>query len=779
MKYISLFILLVIPCLGFSQNDNTLSGKILSSNEPAISVNVIIENTNKGTLTDFDGNFRIDNIKESNLVLMISGLGFETKKLDIHFDGKNSLFVTIDLKESNETLEEVIVEGVTKTETIKTQGFAVNTLKTETFKNVATDINAVIDNTPGVILRVNGGLGSSFDLAVNGLSGNHIKNFYDDVSMENWGSALPLNNFPVSLIDRVNIYKGVVPVTIGGDALGGAINTLSAPLDEKKFDVSYTAGSFNTHTIGFTGQTHTKNNLFFRLSTFFNSSDNDYLVNNVPNTDEFGNINGTTTARRFHDSYYSSMVSGKVGLINKKYADELTLNYTYAENRNDIQHPDLTINQVYGALHSKNKTSIGHIKYKKQFDKLGVSSYFLLGEIKETVVDTVARNFDFFGEFIPREETSGEFFDLKSIYNLTDNISASATTLTYKFNENNETTFNFSTNSLRRKGDDELNPNNRAFRNPNKVSKSSIGLSHQLKNVVEDLRIIGFAKYYGFNAEIRQEGFEDDQFNLIEQNDSSTLNALGYGLTASYEFSKRLRSKFSYEKAFRLPEADEILGDGFLTTSNKDLEEEQSDNFNLEFQFDNRNKAFNIKYENNLFYRESKNFIRVQSQGPLSENINEDNVRILGIENSIQLKINNKYDFNTTITYQSLTDRTEFDQGLENVNFKSRIPNIPYLFGNLRAGVNFFSEKENQDLMLWFTSRYTHEFFLTFESLGDIDEKNEIPTQFTNDIDVTYSFSKRYNISATVRNVFDADTFDNFNIQKPGRAFYLKLRYSL
>ena len=779
MKIYTILVALVIPFLGFSQDYRELTGKVLSLDNPAISVNVLIENTSKGTLTDFDGHFRISNISENKFTLIIKALGYKTKKMAIDFGAKKSLFLSIDLEASNEVLNEVIVEGLNKSEKIIKKGFAVNTLKTETYKNVSTDINAIIDNIPGVILRVNGGVGSSFDLAVNGLSGNHIKSFFDDISMENWGSALSLNNLPVNLIDRVSVYKGVVPVRIGADALGGAINIFSAPLDIKKLDITYTIGSFNTQSVGFTGQTYTKRNIFFRLSAFLNTSDNDYWVNNVPATDEFGNINGITRARRFHDSYYSSMVSGKLGVINKKYADELTLNYTYAENKNDIQHPAISINEVYGALHSKNKTHIGHIKYKKQLDKLTIASHLLIGKIRETIVDTVARNYNFFGDFVPRSDASGEFYDLKSIYNLTDNISSSSTTVDYRFDEHNETTLNFSTNSLNRKGDDELNLNNVAFRNPNKVNKNIIGLSHQLKDVVDDLRVIGFAKYYGFEAEIRQVGFDEDQFALIEQNQTSRLNSLGYGITTSYDFSKNLLGKFSYENAFRLPEADEILGDGFLTASNKDLQEERSNNFNLEFQYFNRRTPLNIRYETNLFYRESQNFIRVQTQGPLSINVNEDNVRILGIENSVQLKFNNKYNFSATVTYQSLTDRTEFDEGLDNVNFKSRIPNIPYFFGNLRAGINFLSEKENQDLQLWFTSRYTHKFFLTFESLGDVDEKNIIPTQFINDIDITYSFDRKYNISASLRNIFNTDNFDNFNIQKPGRGLYVKLRYSL
>jgi outer membrane cobalamin receptor len=35
----------------------------------------------------------------------------------------------------------------------------------------------------------------------------------------------------------------------------------------------------------------------------------------------------------------------------------------------------------------------------------------------------------------------------------------------------------------------------------------------------------------------------------------------------------------------------------------------------------------------------------------------------------------------------------------------------------------------------------------------------------------------KYNVAFNISNIFDEDIYDNYNIQKPGRAFYIKLRY--
>lgn len=41
------------------------------------------------------------------------------------------------------------------------------------------------------------------------------------------GSGVSLANLPINIIDRIEIYKGVVPASLGTDALGGAINIIT------------------------------------------------------------------------------------------------------------------------------------------------------------------------------------------------------------------------------------------------------------------------------------------------------------------------------------------------------------------------------------------------------------------------------------------------------------------------------------------------------------------------------------------------------------------------
>src|SRR5690606_35793121 len=130
--------------------------------------------------------------------------------------------------------------------------------------------------------REQGGLGSNFNFSINGLSGKSVKYFIDGVPVEVMGSTMSLNNIPVNLSERIEVYKGVVPVHLGSDAMGGAINIITSQRQTNFLDASYSYGSFNTHRAALTGQyTHEKTGLIAKASAFFNYSDNNYLMKDV------------------------------------------------------------------------------------------------------------------------------------------------------------------------------------------------------------------------------------------------------------------------------------------------------------------------------------------------------------------------------------------------------------------------------------------------------------------------------------------------------------------
>ncbi len=754
----------------------------VGDNEEVIGLTVFLEGTDKGDITDASGLFEINGVAPGTYQLVVSGLGYKRSISEVSLGPGETLKKEIVLVINAEELGEVTIHGKTESRQLQEQGYSVKVIEAKAHKNLSSDLNGIIRRTPGINIRESGGLGSNFNLSLNGLSGNQIRYFIDGVPMENFGSSLTLNNYPVNLIEKIEIYKGVVPIQFGADALGGAINIVTGYRKRSYLDAAYSVGSFNTHRASFTGQLTGQNGFFIKSASFFNHSANNYWMDGVPLTDSNGNIiDNSFRTRRFHDQYTSGMTSLELGVFDKPFADEWSINLTGAANRKNYQHPDFNIKRIFGKFHTKSQTFLGSTTYSKRFSKLDTRVYFLLGETRDVIVDTTVYKYDWSGTAVNRLEidpnnTKGELGERRSLFELTDRIMRSQAYINYKMSEQHYLDFNFSQNYLKRSGIDKVDELNRSFESPNFVNKNIAGGAYRFHTPGKKIEASLFGKGYWYSGKIITQDFEnnDRESNVSVQN-------FGYGTALAIQASKLFRLKTSFERAIRLPEPTEVLGSGLYVLPNPNLEPEQSYNVNLGARYNQNMLDLKLQSELNLFFRHSKDFIAPpRSEGPFGVYENLNNVRTEGIEGSARAEYKNLMALNVNVTFQNITDRTEFDEGLPNVNYKSKIPNTPYFFMNGQFTLKPFRGLVDKTVTFHVNSRYVHEFFLKWENLGNPNEKNTIPTQLTFDLIGEYSFNDgRYNVSATLSNLTNTQVYDNFLIQKPGRAFYIKLRYFL
>ena len=225
--FVHVFLLLV--CLSqlslTAQNKITLSGKVTDQQGTPLSlVTIAVENTVSGTYTDDSGLYSLQ-VSPGKHTFVVSSLGYQTIKtsLDLHHDK------TLDFKleESSVNISPVEVYGKTQSQQLRESALSVNALDVKPVINSLNSLNELVNRTSGVKIREEGGVGSDFDLSINGLSGNSVRYFIDGVPLDSKGSYVTLTNLPVNLIDRVEIYKGVVPASLGTDALGGAVNIIT------------------------------------------------------------------------------------------------------------------------------------------------------------------------------------------------------------------------------------------------------------------------------------------------------------------------------------------------------------------------------------------------------------------------------------------------------------------------------------------------------------------------------------------------------------------------
>ena len=182
--FVHVFLLLV--CLSqlslTAQNKITLSGKVTDHQGTPLSlVTIAVENTVSGTYTDDSGLYSLQ-VSPGKHTFVVSSLGYQTIKtsLDLHHDK------TLDFKleESSVSISPVEVYGKTLSQQVSESALSVNALDVKPVINSLNSLNELENRTSGVKIREEGGVGSDFDLSINGLSGNSVRSFIDVVPLD-------------------------------------------------------------------------------------------------------------------------------------------------------------------------------------------------------------------------------------------------------------------------------------------------------------------------------------------------------------------------------------------------------------------------------------------------------------------------------------------------------------------------------------------------------------------------------------------------------------------
>ncbi|MEX2594195.1 MAG: TonB-dependent receptor plug domain-containing protein [Anditalea sp.] len=250
----SIVTLLFIICFtnvlwGQNLDKAQIIGKVSSSSgEVLTDVAVVLKNTLIGTTTDLEGRFEIKDIPPGDYVLNVSYLGFETQEKNVPLKASQKIELNINLREKAFMMDVAMVNGKSVTRQVNELPYAVTAISAKELYNSTSNAKEMLNRVPGVRVLEEGGLGSDLSFTLNGFSGDQVKFFLDGIPMDNFGSSLSISNIPVNTIDRIEVYKGVVPVWLGTDALGGAVNIITNQKNNF-LDASYSFGSFNTHQV--------------------------------------------------------------------------------------------------------------------------------------------------------------------------------------------------------------------------------------------------------------------------------------------------------------------------------------------------------------------------------------------------------------------------------------------------------------------------------------------------------------------------------------------------
>lgn len=786
-SYLKVFVLLIalmsssLNC--FASESFSVKGVVRDTEGEVVSyANVALKGTSYGCVTDEDGKYHIS-APAGKYTMSVTMLGYSSveKKIDLSKDN----LLDVKLTDSGIMLDEVIVASSAVSK-VRQSAYNAIGVDAKELKNTTKNLGDALAKAPGVKLRESGGVGSDMQLMLDGFSGKHVKVFIDGVPQEGVGNSFGLNNIPINFADRIEIYKGVVPVGFGTDALGGVVNIITSKKRNKWFlDASYTFGSFNTHKsyVNF-GQT-LKNGFTYEINAFQNYSDNDYSVYAPVEDFATGRIdkNKYEKVKRFHDTYHNEAVVAKVGVVSKSWADRLMLGFIFSNMYKDIQ-TGVRQEIVYGEKHRKGYTlmpSLEYVKHNLLVDGLDLSMSANYNRNMTENVDTSSYKYNWHAEKKMLNSPGEQSYQHSRSYNNNWNITA---TINYRLGKYHLFTFNHVFNGFSRSNESLLAKEVMKYAFDKQTRKNISGLSYRLM-LSEKWNVSVFGKYYDLyvSGPIATDANQTDYVKT-----SRALGSVGYGAAGTYFVLPQLQVKLSYEKAYRLPTIDEMFGDEDLEIGDIGIKPEKSDNLNLNISYNAKIGRHNIYAEGSLIYRDTKDYIQRNitdlSGGKFAASyINYGKVLTKGFNIALRYNYGGWISVGGSFSQMNVRDnmKTALGSSAPNIAYKQRMPNIPYLFADSDVTLTWrgLGRKAN-NLSLTYDNHYLHKFSYYSANIGANKNDYIVPTQFSHNISLTYSIADgKYNVMAECKNFTNERLYDNFSLQKAGRSFYVKFRIYL
>lgn len=240
--------LVLMPYVVYAQH--TLSGSVTNAEngEPVVGATVLLAKSNRGVITNANGEYKWENLTSGSYDLVVRSIGFESMEKSIELQGDRSL--NFSLKPSSTALKDVIVTGTRATEKTPTTFVNVDQASIEK-QNLGQDLPFLLNWTPSTVVTSDAGAGI-------GYTGIRIRGS-DPTRINVTINGIPVNDsesqgvFWVNMPDfasssgSIQVQRGVGTSTNGAGAFGASVNILTDGISmEPKGEINTTFGSYNT-----------------------------------------------------------------------------------------------------------------------------------------------------------------------------------------------------------------------------------------------------------------------------------------------------------------------------------------------------------------------------------------------------------------------------------------------------------------------------------------------------------------------------------------------------
>lgn len=672
--------------------------------------------------------------------------------------------------------DDVVVRALSEAEELEQSSDSVRVIETDEARTQSADMGEVLARSEGVSVRRSGGLGSSARICIQGVCDRGVRYFLDGVPLELAGFGNGVASVPVNLVERLEIYRGAVPVRLGTDALGGVINLVrSGSYFAPHVSASLQTGSWGTYRLAYdAGYRDDATGLYAGVQAFYDHADNDYWID-VDAADGRGRER-RARVRRFHDAYEAYGIAVEAGLVGVSFADRLTVRGFVTEHDRELQH-NFVMTLPYGEPVYGELGAGGLLRYQHEIVP-GLALDAFVGYTRRELEyrDTGAWVYDWFGRRgRARRGAGGEVDGHARDQVIWEHAIPSRLSLGWQIAPEHALSLSVAPEYTTRSGDQRIQ-SDPGGRDPLTARRELFtmvsGLSYDLTLWDGVLENQLYVKDYVYLAST-EERLPGDTFvdRRVDRHE------IGFGDGLRVRIVDGLLVRGTYEYATRLPDAYEVFGDGVLVQPSLELLPERSHNGTLELALDLGETPIGaIDATLTGFVRWRENMIVLIGREAEVSHQNVYEALAAGAEASVGWTSPGDWvSLGANATY--IDDRNRSSEGTFGDYVGDRIPSRPWLFASFFAQLRARDMLGRDDLSLSWRARYVHTFLRVWETGGIRDDTHIIPSQLGQDLALTYSLLGPPRISTTleVTNLTDEPLYDLYGVQRPGRSVYLKV----
>ena len=283
-------------------NKAKLIGRIKDkvTGEPIIGATIYIPDLKTGAATDTSGNYVIENLPTTKILIQVSYVGYKTivQYIDL------SIITICDfiLEQAIEEMNAVVVTGSSRVSEIKRSPAPIVALESRSIiENLNTNIIDAIAKLPGINAVTTGpNISKPY---IHGLGYNRILTLYDGIRQEGqqWGDEHGIE-VDENSVDRIEVVKGPASLIYGSDALAGVVNLLPPSIVPD----GILRGDFLTN--------YQSNNGLFESSLFLTGNEHGFVWGGRVSHKQATNYQNKIDGRVYGTAFNETDLNGFIGL---------------------------------------------------------------------------------------------------------------------------------------------------------------------------------------------------------------------------------------------------------------------------------------------------------------------------------------------------------------------------------------------------------------------------------------------------------------------------------